>query len=332
MIGEIAPQLIHVNSGGVALVGDVWAPIGESRGSVLLLHGGGQRRFSWHRTGERLAHNGWTAYAFDARGHGESGRAVGGDYSVSALVGDLMAIVQMIGERPILVGASVGGMTSLIAVGEQSPVARGLVLVDIAARIEAEGAERIQRFMEGAPEGFATLEEASDAIAAYNPHRPRPNSLEGLRKNLVQGDDTRWRWHWDPRFLDDGSEPTREIRYRRACAAARNVTIPTLLIRGAHSDLVSEAGLREMRQLIPHARSVEVRAAGHMIAGDDNDVFTAELIDFMQSTIPAEHGAVNHVTGSRHDEVVESTDPDQLGPAAAKRNMLAKVRDLTEES
>lgn len=275
---------VRTRSDGIELLGDCWRPAGEGRGSVLLLHGGGQRRFSWARTGAFLANEGWSAYAFDARGHGDSGRAPAGDYSVSALVRDVLELIETIGEAPILVGASVGGFASLIAVGEHAGIARGLVLVDIAARIELVGATRVRDFMLGAPDGFDTLSEAADAIAAYNPHRSRPPRLDGLRKNLVQGDDGRWRWHWDPAFIENSTEPERETGYRRASEAARNVSVPTLLIRGAHSDLVSESAFAEMRELIPHATSVEVSSAGHMIAGDDNHVFTAELLRFLEST------------------------------------------------
>lgn len=279
-------ESVRVRSGRVDLVGDHWPAVGERRGSVLLLHGGGQRRYSWHRTGERLARSGWGAYAFDARGHGDSGWADDGDYSASALVEDAVAIIELIGERPVLVGASLGGMTSLMAEGERGSLARGLVLVDIVVSPEPEGVQRIQAFMSSAPDGFASLEEASDAIAAYNPHRPRPRTLDGLRKNLVQGDDGRWRWHWDPRFLSAGTEPERELHRAQARRAARNISVPTLLVRGAHSDIVSAAGLQEMRELIPHAEVVEVTSAGHMIAGDDNDVFTAQLERFLDATVP----------------------------------------------
>jgi pimeloyl-ACP methyl ester carboxylesterase len=272
-----------VHSHGIELVGDYWPARGASYGSVLLLHGGGQRRHSWHHTGERLARAGWSAYAFDARGHGESGWAPGGDYSASASVDDAQAMIEFIGEAPVMVGASMGGMTTLIGEGERGPMSRGIVLVDIVARVEPQGVARIQSFMSSAPDGFATLEEAAEAIAAYNPHRPRPRSPEGLRKNLVQHDNGRWYWHWDPAFLQLDSEPVREIRQERAQRAAKNISVPTLLVRGAHSDIVSDEGLREMRELIPHAESVEVSSAGHMIAGDDNDVFTTQLTHFMES-------------------------------------------------
>lgn len=264
-------------------------PEAPSHGSVLLLHGGGQRRHSWRHTGERLARAGWSAYAFDARGHGDSGWAPDGDYSIAALVGDARAIIAEIGEKPVMVGASMGGMTSLMGEGENGGMARALVLVDIVARLEPKGIENIQSFMAGAPNGFASLQEASDAIAAYNPHRPRPKNLEGLRKNLRQHDDGRWYWHWDPDFLRIDNEPEREVRYRRAKAAARRITVPTLLIRGGGSDIVSEEGLQEMRALIPHAEATEVPATGHMIAGDDNDVFTARLTEFLERLPPVRH-------------------------------------------
>lgn len=272
---------VTVAGRGVRLVGELWEPQGPAHGTVLLLHGGAQRRHSWRATGERLASQGWRALAFDSRGHGDSDWAPDGDYSASALVDDVEAIVATLNEKPVLIGASMGGMASLMAEGERGGLARALVLVDVVARIEPEGVTRIHQFMHGRPEGFASLEEAADAIAAYNPHRPRPKSLEGLRKNLHQRDDGRWYWHWDPAFLQLSSEPEREIRYDRAQAAARNITVPTLLIRGGHSDIVSEEGLREMQQLIPHAETVEVPATGHMIAGDDNDVFTARLGEFL---------------------------------------------------
>ena len=58
-----------------------------------------------------------------------------------------------------------------------------------------------------APDGFATLEEVADAIADYQPHRPRPRHLDGLAKNVRLGDDGRYHWHWDPRFRTGRTRP-----------------------------------------------------------------------------------------------------------------------------
>ncbi len=280
---DVVHEVVEVGSDGLTLVGDRWLPAGASRGAVLLLHGGGQTRHSWRRTGERLAKAGWTSYAFDARGHGDSSWAPDGDYSMTTLVGDAHRLVDWIGEQPVIVGASMGGMTALMGQGERGGFARALVLVDVVARLEPVGVAHIQRFMNSAPNGFASLEEAADAIAAYNPNRPRPKSVEGLRKNLRLHPDGRWHWHWDPAFLTMGNEPEREVRHDRAVRVAERVAVPTLLVRGANSDIVSDEGLEEMQRLIPHAQVAEVAAAGHMIAGDDNDVFTAQLTGFLDA-------------------------------------------------
>jgi non-heme chloroperoxidase len=265
---------------GVRLAGERWD--GGSGGSVvLLLHGGGQTRHSWKRTAERLAANGRTAVAFDARGHGDSGWHPSQDYSLDGFVGDLADCAGTLEHPPVLVGASLGGITALVAAEEHPGIARGLVLVDVVVRVEPAGVARIRDFMTAAPEGFASLEEVADAIAAYNPVRRRPRNLDGLRKNVRQHPDGRWYWHWDPAFMRIDDEPQRRIDPERLRIAAASVSIPTLLVRGVQSDVVSDAGLADMLELIPHADTVDVQAAGHMVAGDDNDVFADRLQAFL---------------------------------------------------
>src|SRR5688500_17767767 len=170
---------------------------------VLFLHGGGQPRHAWGGTAEALARDGRLSIALDLRGHGESDWAPGdAPYRLERFAADLRAVVAQLGTVPALVGASLGGLTSLLAVGEtETPVASAAVLVDIAPRIEPEGAQRITSFMIGRPDGYASLEEVADAIAEYTRHRSRPRDLESLKKNLRLGANGRWHWHWDPRFM-----------------------------------------------------------------------------------------------------------------------------------
>jgi pimeloyl-ACP methyl ester carboxylesterase len=272
---------------GVRLAGDRWDPVpaaGEPAGTVLLLHGGGQTRHSWRRTAQRLASAGWTAITVDARGHGDSQWAPDADYSLDAFVRDLYAITDTLDAPPAIIGASLGGMTALVGQGERSTMASALVLVDITPRIEPAGRARIHAFMSGAPDGFASLDEVADAVHAYNPRRSRPRNLEGLKKNVRQHENGRWYWHWDPRFLQIGDEPARAVDASRVYRAARNVTIPTLLVRGTESDIVTAEGAAEFLSMIPSATLVEV-AAGHMVAGDDNDVFSRYLRQFLASRV-----------------------------------------------
>jgi non-heme chloroperoxidase len=248
---------------------------------VLLLHGGGQTRFAWGGTAQQLAAGGWHAISMDLRGHGESAWSPEKDYSTDAFVDDVRAVAEQLAAPPVLVGASLGGIASLLAEGESHPaLAAALVLVDIAPRIEFSGAVRIIQFMQGKPEGFASIEEAADAVAAYLPHRRRPSDLSGLAKNLRRTESGRYRWHWDPAFLEPGHGPRPGQDTERMRTAARRLTVPTLLVRGRLSDLLSEEGARDFLALVPHARFADVSDAGHMVAGDRNDRFTAAVLAF----------------------------------------------------
>lgn len=253
----------------------------SERPPVLLLHGGGQTRHSWSGTAGQLAARGHEAWTMDLRGHGDSDWATDGDYTTNAMVDDLDAVCAEIGRPPVLVGASMGGLVGLVSEGSLRPGRlRALVLVDIATELEAAGVERIVGFMSAAPDGFATLEEAADAIAAYRPNRPRPSNLDGLRKNLRRGEDGRWRWHWDPAFLSGKSRDGRSD-VDTLGDAARNLTVPTLLVRGRMSDMLSLRGVTTFREQCPHAHFVDIAEAGHMVVGDRNDAFTAAVIDFV---------------------------------------------------
>ena len=283
---------------GVTLAGDRWDPPArgaggsgvDRKGLVLLLHGGGQTRHSWRNTGRSLAADGWSALAVDARGHGDSQWAPDGDYGIDALVADLTSIIGELGEKPVLVGASMGGMTSLIGQGENPELARGLVLVDIAPKVETAGTAEIMAFMRSGLEGFESLADAAAAVAAYTPNRVRKPNPQGLRKNLRLRDG-RWFWHWDPAFLRQGDEPTRQadsiVRYERARKAAAAITVPTMLVRGTQSHVVSEEGAKELLELIPTATLIDVTGAGHMVAGDDNDVFSGGLKGFLDEAVIA---------------------------------------------
>lgn len=276
----------NLRGDGVSLVADLWEPRSEPKGTVLLLHGGGQTRHSWQRTGIRLAEQRWRAYCIDARGHGDSQWSPDGDYSPDAHARDIRAVVSDLGEPPVLVGASMGGMASLVASGEEPGLARALVLVDITPKAEPEGLAKITDFMQAGLSGFDSLDDALGAVIEYNPHRSRAPRVEGLRKNLRQHEG-RWYWHWDPRMLSDrtNSAAAAAERESRARAAARAIRIPTLLIRGAQSDVVSPEGARELLELIPGSRYIDVGGAGHMVGGDDNDVLSRGLVEFLDEAV-----------------------------------------------
>ena len=269
---------------GLTIAGDTWGnPDGQL---VVLQHGGGQTRHAWKGTGETLGEAGYHVVAFDARGHSDSGWTEDGEqYAVDYMVRDLACVVNALGSgKPILVGASMGGGTSLVAVGENHLKAAALVLVDMAPKLEPEGTAKIQEFMSQKPEGFDSLEEVGDAIANYQPHRKRPRTLDGLAKNVRLGADGKYHWHWDPARLNHRSMSA----YRdRLSGAADNLELPTLLVRGGLSDVLSEAGAQSFLKQCPQAEYVNVKNAAHMVAGDRNDMFADSVIEFLKRMVPA---------------------------------------------
>jgi pimeloyl-ACP methyl ester carboxylesterase len=279
------PEPMHYwqGSSGNRIAGDMW---GDSNGPLVVLqHGGGQTRHAWKRVGQQLGTAGYHAVSVDARGHGDSDWAADGVYGQDAMVADLQSLIAQLGNRrPVLVGASMGGGTSLVAIGEDHVDATALVLVDIAPRIETQGVGKIQAFMNLKPEGFDSLDEVADAIASYQPHRKSPSSLAGLAKNVRLGADGKYHWHWDPRFRNVSR--ALDLRQQRLEACARRLTLPTLLVRGGLSDVLTEEGAQEFLRLCPHAEYVNVAGAAHMVAGDRNDSFGNAVIDFLARTVP----------------------------------------------
>ena len=277
----------HVFDGaeGNPLRASVWEGGGPP---VIFLHGGGQTRRAWDSTAEHAARNGMCAITVDQRGHGESAWVESGNYTFADFATDAGALARAVrdlfGARPSAIGASLGGIAALGAEVADPDLFQSLVLVDITPRMDPEGVARIQGFM-GAhmEEGFATLEEAAEAIAAYLPQRRRPRSLEGLRKNLRLDGDGRYRWHWDPAFIkgprniDVGAAAMMEA----LSEALPQLTVPVLLVRGMQSELVHEAHAREFVERTPTASYVDVAGAGHMVAGDRNDLFSRAILAFL---------------------------------------------------
>ena len=285
--------------------------------ALLLLHGAGQTRHSWRNAGNTLAQAGWYSICLDTRGHGDSDWPDDGDYSIDTLIADVRAVVDRLtlesGRRPVLVGASLGGITALLAQGESLEILfESLVLVDITPRIDQTGVERIIGFMNRHQQGFASLEEAVDAVALYQSHRKKRKNKHdsgvdtngadtragrgtdsdhstghGLKKNLRLAEDGRYYWHWDPRLMDhikDFNKSNERIIERQQNAASR-LTLPVLLVRGARSEIVSRESVEEFLQLVPHAKFVDVADAAHMVAGDNNDLFIQSVQDFLLQTI-----------------------------------------------
>jgi pimeloyl-ACP methyl ester carboxylesterase len=272
-------------SDGLTLAGECAGRFGAP--SVVLLHGIGQTRNSWRSAQRELVERGYYVVSLDARGHGESQWADDAAlYDFTLLTDDLASIVSMLPNKPAIVGASMGGLTAMYALGSQPDFAAVLILVDIVPRPEKAGADRVLRFMHAHPHGFADLKEAAAAVGAYNPDRPTPRSIHGLAKSLRQSADGRLRWHWDPKFVDKmwQDKMHKPELLLRNC---RRFSKPVMLVRGLKSDIVSDESIYELRESLPQLLVFDIAAAGHMIVGDKNELFNVAVIEFLRQHLPA---------------------------------------------
>lgn len=273
---------------------------------MILLHGGGQTRHSWAGAMRALVKAGYAVINLDLRGHGDSGWSNAGDYSLESRGRDLIAVAAEVAGPLAVVGASMGGSSAIHAVTAGLAL-EALVLVDIVPRAAKDGVARIVAFMGANPAGFESLEDAAAAVAAYNPNRSTPKSNEGLRKNLRLKKDGRLYWHWDPRLLEVGHDIER-ISVEDCLDELRRIApIPTLLVRGASSDVVTDEGVAHLREFIPHLEVVETAGAGHMVAGDRNDPFNTAVIEFLERHFQSHaHGRAQSASNGREaTEVVD---------------------------
>ena len=183
----------------------------------------------------------------------------------------------------VLIGASMGGLTGILAAHEAGPeVVTKLVLVDVVPRFEKDGSARIRDFMFSHVHGFE-LARARPPTRSPPTCRTAPSraARKGLKKNLRLRDG-RWYWHWDPAFLTKPDDDP-FARMDKLEQAAIDLEIPILLIRGKLSDVVSTEGVQDFLAKVPRAEFVELSDAGHTAAGDDNDAFTEVVVQFVRT-------------------------------------------------
>ena len=263
------------------LVGDLWGS--NANPLVVLLHGGGQTRHAWGSTGQKLEKEGFQVLALDLRGHGESDWHPDGDYSIDSHKKDIVNILNFLGKPAALVGASLGGMISLSLAGDVKVgnLCNALVMVDVGLYPDPHGAEKVVGFMESGAKGFKDIEAAADAVANYLPHRKRPRDIKGLKKNLRLKEDGRYYWHWDPLFINRRASSYEDYESKQTKAAG-DLIVPTLLIRGALSDVLTLKDVKIFLDVVSHAEFKEIKNAAHMIAGDRNDIFAEAALSFLQ--------------------------------------------------
>jgi len=253
---------------------------------VVFLHGGGLNAHTWDIVCAALRRE-RHCLALDQRGHGESEWSPEMDYATESHAGDVGAFVDALKlERFVLVGMSLGGANGLAWAGRHSQRLAGLVMIDVGPEVRAEGVRKIAAFTSEA----TPLDSIEDFVAkalAFNPRRDATLLRRSLLHNLRRMPDGKWMWKYDQRHRGRALDPAAAGRRRELLwSAAAKVSCPTLVVRGAESDVFHDEDAARLSGALPNGRWVKIANAGHTVQGDNPAGLLVALRAFLGEVAP----------------------------------------------
>ena len=257
----------------------------RGRPPVLFLHGGGLNAHTWDIVCAALRDE-RHCVALDQRGHGESEWSPTMDYGIESHVGDLDAFVGGLGfERFVLVGMSLGGVNAMAWAGRHSQRLAGLVVVDVGPEIRTDGVRKIAAFTSEATP-LDSVEQFVDRALAFNPRRNRDLLRRSLLHNLRRMPDGRWMWKYDQRHRGKADPGAYERRRELLWSAVDRIECPTLVVRGAQSDVFHDEDAERLAARFRQGRWVKIPGAGHTVQGDNPADLLRELRPFLDEVSP----------------------------------------------
>jgi len=246
---------------------------------LVLLHGFTGHARSWDAFAEAMTDR-YRVLALDQRGHGETAWAPDGAYGTDEMVEDLKAFVRAMRlNRFTLLGLSMGGAVAMHYAGGRPPELAALVIVDIGPAIELAGAQRIQTGVR-ANDVYASRDEAFAAARLANPRPPEAHHRHRVDHSLMRTEDGRWTYRYDRAMRRGAGRPPRDPE--AGWRALAQTSVPTLVIRGELSDILSPAMAERMIETIPDARLARVKDSGHSVPLDAPDGFLAAAREFLK--------------------------------------------------
>lgn len=271
-------KFVEVN--GISLHYLDWG--GTNKPWMVCLHGGSQNAHMWDFTSLAFSDR-YHIVALDQRGHGDSDWAPNGDYSASAHQRDISGFISALNINAfVMIGLSMGGHNSFRFTSNNPSLVLGLVVVDIGPESKTEGGQRIRQFV--------TQDDVLDSFDAfvertklYDPIRPEWQIRGSLRHAIRQLPDGRWTWKYDKVLRDPArrESPNPDRTPETLWKLWEKIQCPTLLVRGANSDILDREVAQDMEKRLPSCQLVEISKAGHRVPGDNPVAFEGALRAFL---------------------------------------------------
>ena len=274
---EVIDELIELR--GLRFHYRDWTSQQGNAPDLVLLHGYTGHCRSWDAFANVMSKQ-YRVLALDQRGHGETEWAPADQYGTMEMVADLDAFVSALRlERFVLLGLSMGGMVAIAYAGARPVQLARLVIVDIAPEIAAEGIQNIQQSV-ARSDVFDTVEDAFRRARADNPVPPEGHHYDRVRASLMRTDEGKWTYRYDRALRDPGSQRLR-LTVDEGWDAVASFNVPTLLIRGEHSPLLSRDVADKFVSIAKNSQLVEVPGSGHPVPLDKPEGFLDAVQTFL---------------------------------------------------
>ena len=275
----ILPESHHIVVHRIRLHYLDWGAKGQP--PIIFLHGGGLNAHTWDIVCLMLRSS-YRCVALDQRGHGDSEWEPTADYSFESQIRDIEGFVERLGfDRPMLVGHSMGGFAAMGFAMRHAAKMAGLVLVDVGPELSMDGAQRIRDFV-SQDRVLDSVDEFVQRAMAFNPMRNPVLLRRSLLHNLRQLPNGKWTWKHDPNRHSPDFAVERDARAKQILDEIHRISCPTLVLRGARSDVFTDDNARNFAKALPKGQWRRVADAGHTIQGDNPRALLNELEPFIK--------------------------------------------------
>jgi pimeloyl-ACP methyl ester carboxylesterase len=255
---------------------------------LVLLHGHGNEAHLWDDFVPTVSEH-YRVLAVDQRGHGDSGWDAEGRYDSNTMADDLEAILEHFEiDRFVLIGFSMGGRVSMAFAGRHPERLAGLVLVDIAPELDARGIARIGNEMsEQRAPVFTSVEEYARMLSLNYP-AGQPAAIQRMAKHgLRQREDGLFELKMDPNLRGERADTPEakaeeEAFIQHQWDALAKIPCPTLVVRGAASDILSpDTADKMVDEVLQNGTLAIIPQAAHSVATDNPEAFQQAVAKFV---------------------------------------------------
>jgi esterase len=278
----VLPEMRHLVAHDTRLHYLDWGTPG--RPPILFLHGGALTAHTWDVVCLALRGD-YHCVALDQRGHGDSEWSPIVDYSPEAHARDIHGVLDALAFTPVvLVGQSMGGLNAFVYTRQHPERVAALVLVDVGPDIRVAGARRISEFVANTAE-LESIDDFIERAMAFNPRRDRRLLAASVRHNVRQLPNGRWVRKNDTRFIGRAGVDEHARRIEAYWTHTAPITCPTLVVRGALSDVFLDDAAERFARSFPNGRWTRIEGAGHTVQGDNPLGLIAALREFLSDEL-----------------------------------------------